>query len=105
MPPIRHRLDSDIDAMIQAEHAMPRRIPITELRNLQSDAALSALNADTAEAIMQTEGKAYGLACIAGSRDNIEITRENLKLAIVRALDTASKPIDVQNYRDSCGND
>lgn len=48
--------------------------------------ALAALHCDIAEAILHSQGRAYATAIVAGSQEDIDITRENLKLAICHAL-------------------
>lgn len=68
---------------------MPRPLPIAKLSLIQKDEpTVPALHSDIAETILQTEGRAYAIAIDAGSQDDIAVTRDNLKLAIARALAT-----------------
>lgn len=75
-----------------------QRIPIARLTDINSDAYYN----DIAYSIFCTEVKAYRTAILAGDHNDIEITGENVRAAIVRVLKNNAAPISLDN--DTCGN-
>lgn len=68
---------------------MPKPLPIAKLSIVQKDKpTVPGLHSDIAIAIMQKEGKAFGLAHAAGTIEDQERTADDLKIAIERAITT-----------------
>lgn len=81
-------------------------MPIARLVDVQEAAPDNpdATYHDIAHAIFFTEVRAYRTAILAGTPDDIAITGESIRAAIVRALkaNAPAAPIDLDN--DTCGN-
>lgn len=75
-----------------------RRIPdLTSLPHARVRDVQGEHPSDIALRIMRSEASAYGLACKAGSMEDIRVTAEKLKEAIERAV--------MGPDRNGCGND
>lgn len=69
-------------------------LPFARVRDINGEGYAS----DIANQIMQREGRAFEQACLIGTDEEIEITKENLRDAIVRAVTGPDR-------RNGCGND
>lgn len=78
-------------------------MPIARLRDLETRLDAAICN-DIAHAIFHTEVRAYRTAILAGSHHDIEVTAENIRIAIARALMNNARPEPRYFDNDSCGN-